>query len=139
MPSEVPAPMTSSLAGCRKCDKRCVICSTHLQETATYRSGTEFFPIRDSLSCSKDNVIYRLFCEHCPDRQYVGQTQNPLITWLHRNHLRTNIGSHLTQHFHSPNHKLNNLKCMCVETVCNSSLSAQLKHETFWIQTLKTL
>jgi hypothetical protein len=144
MPSALPCPQANTTnAGCRQCDRKCVVCKQHLQQTKHFQSFVtkETFTIRQDISCTTSNVIYLMWCGKCQDKQYVGQTENPLKTrfYLHRSHVNQNTGTLVTSHFNLPDHSLADMKCVGIEKVFRQDLSTRLRRETFWRDKLKTL
>eukprot|EP00745_Piridium_sociabile_P005366 TRINITY_DN13285_c0_g1_i1.p1 TRINITY_DN13285_c0_g1~~TRINITY_DN13285_c0_g1_i1.p1 ORF type:complete len:744 (-),score=124.94 TRINITY_DN13285_c0_g1_i1:151-2382(-) len=143
MPSCLPPPQEDEDPGCVKCTKRCTICDQHLVETASFRSNQtgETFTIRRRFSCTTTNLVYLLFCDTCPNAQYVGQTKNTLYTRFtqHRSDIRRETGTLVTQHFGQPSHTLSNLKCVVIERVNSDTVTARLKRESFWMCKLKTV
>ena len=143
MPSVLP-PNTprDQQPGSHKCDKTCVICREHLINATTFSSDTtsETFTIRHFMTCTSTNIIYLLFCRKCQGAQYIGETQNTLKTrfYLHRSHITKNTGTHVTQHFNSDNHTLQDMQCLPIEQVHSYHHHTRHRREQFWIQKLKT-
>ena len=138
MPSRLPVPKDPS-TGCFKCDKKCVICDQHLVEGKTFQSQAtgETFTLRDRVSCETESVIYLLYCgKQCPHSQYIGRSKNSLRQrfYLHRSHIKKNVGTHVTEHFNLPNHSLSDMRCLVVERVYSQDIREMDKRETFWIK-----
>ena len=145
MPSSVPTPRDCTLnPGSYKCDKqRCVVCTTHLQETHTFSSDhtSETFTIRHNMTCETTNLVYLLFCHKCNHTQYVGETKNTLKQrfYLHRSNIKTNTGTPVALHFNQPNHSLSDLRCIPIEKQFSNIHENRLRRERFWINKLKTV
>lgn len=142
MPSSLP-PFQSQdeNPGVFKC-KGCVICREHLVEAKQFKSSTtgETVSIRHTLTCQSTNIIYVLFCSKCQNTQYVGETRNSLRTrfYLHRSDILKNKGTHVTEHFNSRNHSLQDMRCLPFEKVLSNSHEHRSKREKFWIRKLHT-
>ena len=93
--------------------RRCLTCS-HIQTGTTFQSATtnQAFNVRATATCKTRNMIYLIDCRKC-QKQYVGETQNPLHIRLngHRNditHKRTE--KPVASHFNSQGHSLDDLR-----------------------------
>ena len=145
MPSNLPSLRDPSKPpGCFKCTAtRCVTCKEHLEESGTFSSGItgETFTIREHVTCESSNIVYLLGCRKCPGVQYVGETQNALSTrfYTHRSHINKNTGTHVTRHFNTADHSLQDVKVTVIERVFRRSKRARLARESFWIKKLSTL
>ena len=53
--------------------------------------------------------------------------------------IKRNTGTLVTRHFNSPNHTIENLKCVVVERVHPDKVTARKKRESFWMSKLQTL
>ena len=144
MPSVLP-PLTCTddrTPGSYKCQKNCVICREHMVERTTFDSHTtgEVFQCRQAISCDDCNLIYLLYCSKCKQSQYVGETQNTLKTrfYLHRSHILKNTGTHVTKHFNSKNHTLQDMRCMPIEKLRTNNREHRQRRERFWQHKLKT-
>ena len=143
MPSALPqVGPTLEQTGVVRCGDGCVICREHLVEGRFFSSSTtgERFTVRHSMNCRSSNIIYLLYCQHCHGAQYVGETKNTLRTrfYLHRSHISKNMGTHVTKHFNSQGHTLQDMKCMPIEQILSDSHAHRHKREQFWICKLKT-
>ena len=146
MPSSLPPPTssTSQVPACFKCTKnKCVLCKEHLTQTNQFCSSTtkEKFTIRGHFNCDTNNIVYLLWCNKCDHAQYVGETKNSLKKrfYLHRSHIGTNKGTHVTRHFNKPDHSLRDVSCIVIEKVLGNSRAARLKREDFWRKKLRTV
>ena len=144
MPSALPPVTPSGDPGCFTCDlSRCVVCDSHLVQTDTFHSmvTSETFHIRHHMTCQTSNLVYLLFCNKCPNSQYVGETQNTLKQrfYLHRSNINQNTGTHVTRHFNQADHSLANLRCITIEKQKSDSREQRLKREDFWKYKLKTI
>ena len=128
--------------GVQKCPKTCVTCREHLVETNEFKSSStsETFKVKHSMTCDTDNVIYLLFCAKCDSVQYVGDTRTPFKKRLalHRTHIRKDTGTHVTKHFNSPNHCLQDMRAIPIEKMLTDNHTQRKSRETFWINKLKT-
>ena len=115
----------------------------HLVKTSTFRSDRmeENFTMRGRFTCETTNMVYLLFCNTCRYAQYVGETKNSLWARFaqHRSDIKRNTGTLVTRHFNSPNHTIENLKCVVVERVHSNKVTARKKRESFWMSKLQTL
>ena len=121
MPSKLPIERDPN-PGCFKCMKKCILCSKYLIQTTHFQNTGENFKIRGRISCQSTNVIYLLFCaKQCPNSKYVGLTETSLYTRFgsHRSHILNQKVSciHINKHFNSPNHSLNDMRCIGIEQV----------------------
>ena len=167
MPSRVPRPkpLNSQPPGCCKCSaKRCVLCSSHLQDTKTFtsvRTG-HVYTIRDSVGCKSSNIIYLIDCNRCHDVQYVGETGNTASKRFHGH--RSNIGvvqssqtpaaargpirlvdpsgikreTLVARHFQGKAHKLEDMRVTVIELIRSSDIGVRKRRERFWRHKLRT-
>ena len=143
MPTILPPEINTSLTpGIILCDKKCIACRKHMIQTSSFNShiSREVFSIRHPMSCTSKNIIYLLFCAKCNGAQYIGETRNTIKQRiaLHRSHINYNKGTHVTRHFNSDSHSLDDMRCIPIEQILSLDHKARKQREAFWISKLKT-
>ena len=102
-------------------NKTCISCRKHMITTQHFSSdrSRETFTIRHAMTCTSKNLIYMLFCVRCKGAQYIGETRTTLKQRLalHRSHIKQNKGTHVTRHFNSDKHTLEDLRCVPIEQI----------------------
>ncbi|CAC5361759.1 unnamed protein product [Mytilus coruscus] len=93
--------------GSKPCEENCYLCK-HMVRTETVKSHANNYQIkiRDDISCTTNNVVYRIECRIC-QLQYVGQTGNTLKERFRGHFQDINTGNKykpVSIHFTSPRH-----------------------------------
>ena len=121
---------------------RCLTCQ-HVKKDTSIRSTStgQSFRVRATATCKTEHVIYLIECNLC-NKQYVGETKNPL-------HIRLNGHRHDIQHkkrekpvgahFSGTGHSLKKLKILVLEEMRNKDDLLRKYRESFWIKELNTL
>ena len=115
-------------------------CSTcqHFNPTNFFRSTVtkQHYRIRQSFTCSSNNIIYLITCKKCR-KQYVGKTTNSLKERInhHRSTIFTKQQRYISIHFNFPDHRISDLS---VQIIDQSSENLD-KLEKYWISTLRTI
>jgi len=118
---------------------RCGCCKhlTDLSHLSIFNSTT--LPQTHTLTCNSTNIVYLIHCNKC-SVNYVGETKRQLKDRLnnHRSTIKTNKPTAISIHFNEPQHSINNLKIMPIETLTSSTDEQRKLREAFWIKTLQT-
>ena len=145
MPSILPHISHSLSAGSHSCGK-CIVCTTHLVEAASFKSDQtgETVTIRSSLTCESKNIIYLLYCSKCTKMQYIGETQQTLKQRFVQH--RSDIGTkkydkciHIVTHFNSDAHTKEDMRVIPFDQMLVNDRSARKEKEKFWYTKLKTV
>ena len=129
--------------GSNRCGRpRCKSC-VHIKTGITFKSAVtgENFRAQVTANCKTSNIVYLIECRKC-NKQYVGETENPLHLRMngHRSdYYRKLSDKPVAEHFNTIGHTFDDLTVMVIEEM-HAADSARRKHrESFWIHTLRTL
>ena len=81
--------------------------------------GTDVTLRTPSLGCDSSNVVYLLHCNICDESNYVGEISTAFRFRFnnHKQNVRDNLdGFPVAEHFNSPGHSLNNLRCILLSS-----------------------
>ena len=124
----------------RPCQNPCTVC-THMKTTNTFTSNITHttYPIRHTIDCKTQNMIYLIECTICP-AQYVGETKNTINYRLvrHRSSHKTHKEEPVATHFNTHPHTFNNVTITGIEHIQNGKTSTRKLRESYWINELKT-
>ena len=121
-----------------KCE-RCAVCKYLTDDEALIQNGCQY-NFRTG-NCKMNNAVYGVFCEECDKIVYVGETGTTLYERI-QNHLssvRKNLKQPVPSHFNSPDHKMEDMKFVILETIKTKDIHLRKIRESFWIKKLQTL
>lgn len=128
---------------CFRCAKKCDLCK-HLTETDKFQSfatGRTYY-IKESVSCSSQNVIYLIACNRCR-LQYVGSSKDFKRRFAnHKSHMKHNKNTcEVAKHFNSAPHSLDEFEFVIIEQIRNQGNleRALLNREAYWTSQLRCL
>jgi len=147
-----------SSSGSKPCGHpTCATCDIIIEcSNVTKKNSNQTFGIIGKLDCSSRNIIYVVHCTFCA-KQYIGETANPLRMRMngHRSDINTKQATsalychlewHLleTSNFHDCDINLDSYLVTPIEQIqklgnTNLTRFAQIRQETYWIDTLDTL
>ena len=87
---DTPNQGSGNSQGCHKCKDNCILCRLYLTECTSVTNLTtgRKFPIRGSLSCLDQYVIYSITDKIC-NKQYIGRTKDMRKRWAnHKSHIK---------------------------------------------------
>jgi len=122
---------------------KCLTCKA-IQNQDKFESYThnKTYPILTNSNCNSQNLIYLITCSLC-DKQYVGETSNPLRTRLnqHRSDIKTKKPTSIALHFNSEEHSYQNLQIVPIEIIDprQDSVEYRRNREFYWQRTLGTI
>lgn len=111
---------------------RCSICK-HVSPINMLKTNTGVQYLTSNANCNTKGAIYLLWCTHCPNSYYVGQTTDLRSRFInHLSNIRTNKDTSVAEHFQT--HDINHLRLTVLEKV--DKLDKLDKIERKWIQKL---
>ncbi|CAN7944232.1 unnamed protein product [Ixodes hexagonus] len=125
---------TPESLGSRPCRKpRCKVCKHMSETTRATSTNSEFtWNINGSYDCSTANVIYLLHCDIC-SKQYVGQTDLAFRLRFnnHKCHAKTLPELPLSKHLSLPNHSIDNISVIILESGFSTTIGSEQKESYF--------
>ena len=121
------------------CERNCAICP-YVRNTETFSGydGKEY-SVKNYINCTTANVVYALFCKHCDQFIYVGETGDTLYQQhlLNLSLIKRQKPDPVALHFNSPGHCLEDYEIVALEKICGSDFYRDTI-EKLWINKLRT-
>ena len=132
--------------GFKNCGELCNMCPyTPRNSTKNHKSKhtNETYEINSSISCKTSGVIYKIFCNKCPNFTYIGETSRPLKKrFYEHNHDATKKDANKPcgSHFSLPGHSICNMSIIGIEQVFpKEDTLLRKRREHFWIKTYNSV
>ena len=126
--------------GCRRpCCNTCV----HMKTGTSFISPitNERFRANVDATCKTSNVVCLIECARC-QKQYVGETENPLHLWMNcdqSDYYRKLPDKPNAAHFNTMDHTFEDLTIMLTEQLGLSPTEQRKLRESFWVHTLRSM
>ena len=118
----------------------CPLISRNTIRTHTSRYTKKTYNINSPINCKTCGVVYRIFCDKCPNFSYIGETSRELKRRI-LEHYRDAENKDKTKpcglHCSLPGHSENNLSFIGIENVFpKSDTLLRRRRERFWIKNI---
>lgn len=131
----------NSPSNVQRCNRTRCGCCHHLQDLTHLKIFNDItLPSTQILTCNSRNIVYLIHCNKC-SMNYVGETKRQLKDRLnnHRSTIKTKKPTAIAIHFNEPQHNINNLQIMPIETLSTDSEYERKLREAFWMKKLHTV
>ena len=135
-----PNSNTSNHCTITKCNHPLCKCCRHLTDlTHNIYNLSHSITTPINFTCNSKNIIYLIHCNKC-HLNYIGETKRTLKERLnnHRSNIKNNKPTAISIHFNLPQHTINNLQIMPIQTVSTNSDYERKKYEKQWMKILHT-